>query len=113
MPELQLGFLEHAQWQQNGMHAKRLADLEWWCHQLQGASLKPLLTTDFTRSGKANIGQNPGNIVEVVRLVTPDCASCNCFWRKGAVCLPLQVGTPMDDGLCARLPLAADFSLFL
>lgn len=42
------------------MQANRLADLEWWCHQLQGASLAPLLPTDFPRSGSPNIGQNPG-----------------------------------------------------
>ncbi len=68
MPELPLGFLEHARWQHNGMQAKRLADLEWWCDQLQGASLKPLLDTDYPRSGKANIGQNPGGIVKVCML---------------------------------------------
>lgn len=60
MPELAAGFLEHDVWQQNCMQANRLADLEWWCHQLQGASLAPLLPTDFPRSGSPNIGQNPG-----------------------------------------------------
>ena len=60
-----MSFLEHAQWQLTGMQAKRLADLEWWCHQLQGAPLQPLLTPDLPRSGKANIGQNPGGIVKV------------------------------------------------
>lgn len=65
MPELPMSFLEHAQWQLTGMQAKRLADLEWWCHQLQGAPLQPLLTPDLPRSGKANIGQNPGGIVKV------------------------------------------------
>ena len=80
MPELPLGFLEHAQWQHNGMHAKRLADLEWWFHQLQGAPLHPLLTTDIPRSGKANIGQNPGKIVQVGTLVAvAPAAAC---WKQ-------------------------------
>ena len=78
MPELPMGFLEHAQWQHNGMHAKRLADLEWWFHQLQGAPLQPLLTTDIPRSGKANIGQNPGNTVQVGSLVSPACGALAC-----------------------------------
>ncbi len=65
MPELPMGFLEHAKWQHTGMQAKRLADLEWWCHQLHGAPLQPLLAPDLPRSGKANIGQNPGGIVKV------------------------------------------------
>ncbi len=68
MPELPMGFLEHAQWQHTGMQAKRLADLDWWCHQLHGAPLQPLLTPDLPRSGKANIGQNPGGIVKVSKL---------------------------------------------
>ncbi len=68
MPELPMGFLEHAKGQHTGMQAKRLADLEWWCHQLHGAPLQPLLTPDLPRSGKANIGQNPGGIVKVGQL---------------------------------------------
>ena len=67
MPELPMGFLEHAKWQHTGMQAKRLADLDWWCHQLHGAPLQPLLTSDLPRSGKANIGQNPGGIVKVCK----------------------------------------------
>lgn len=65
MPELPLGFFEHAKWQQIGPQNKRLAGLDWWCNHLKGASLKPLLATDFARSGRPNIGQNPGGIVKV------------------------------------------------
>lgn len=92
MPELPLGFLEHAQWQHNGIHAKRLADLEWWFHQLQGAPLHPLLTTDIPRSGKANIGQNPGKVVQVGTLVTPDCGACSGLLEAGASVTASAVG---------------------
>ncbi len=47
------------------MHSKRMADLNWWCTQLAGAPLEPLLTTDYPRSGRPNIGQNQGDIVRV------------------------------------------------
>ena len=109
MPELPLGFLEHAQWQHNGMHAKRLADLEWWNHQLQGAPLQPLLTTDIPRSGKANIGQNPGNTVQVGRLVSPDCGACVGLLQGDAVTASEH---HWKMCLCARLPLVSDFSPF-
>ncbi|KAL3130149.1 hypothetical protein ABBQ38_008458 [Trebouxia sp. C0009 RCD-2024] len=65
MPELPIGFMEHAQRQHSHVHAKQSADLEWWCEKLQGASVKPLLATDYARSGRANVGQRPGNIIAV------------------------------------------------
>ena len=86
MPQLPLGFLEHAQWQHTSMHAKRLADLEWWLEQLKGATPLPLLATDYARSGKANIGQNPGSIVKVCKLPWSADMICrlqsyNCYKR--------------------------------
>ena len=65
MPELPMGFMEHAQRQHSHMYAKHSADLEWWCEKLQGASVKPLLATDYARSGRANVGQNPGDVIAV------------------------------------------------
>ena len=65
MPELPIGFMEHAQRQHSYVLAKQSADLEWWCEKLQGASAKPLLATDYARSGRANVGQRPGNIIAV------------------------------------------------
>ena len=47
------------------MQAKRLADLQWWCKQLAGAPLEPLLKTDYPRGPRVNMGQNQGDIVEV------------------------------------------------
>ena len=72
MPELPTGFFEHAQWQRTGLQAKRLADLDWWGNQLQGAPLKPLLTSDYPRSGKANLNHNPGGIVKASMLACKD-----------------------------------------
>ena len=63
MPELPMGFMEHAQRQHSHMHAKQSADLE--CQKLQGASAKPLLATDYARSGRASVGQRPGNFIAV------------------------------------------------
>ncbi|KAL0031995.1 hypothetical protein WJX79_011002 [Trebouxia sp. C0005] len=65
IPELPISFLEHAQYDRVLMHSKRMADLNWWCTQLAGAPLDPLLTTDYPRSGRPNIGQNQGDIVKV------------------------------------------------
>jgi hypothetical protein len=65
VPELPISFLEHAQYDRVLMHSKRMADLNWWCTQLAGAPLEPLLTTDYPRSGRPNIGQNQGDIVKV------------------------------------------------
>lgn len=65
MPQLPMSFLDHAQFDRHLMQAKRLEDLQWWCNQLAGASLEPLLKTDFPRSGRVNIGQNQGDIVRV------------------------------------------------
>lgn len=65
MSELPLSFLEHAQWDRVLMHSKRMADLDWWCNNLAGAPLDPLLKTDYPRSGRPNIGQNQGDIVKV------------------------------------------------
>lgn len=65
MPQLPMGFLEHAQSTRHLMHAKHMADMQWWCTRLAGASLEPLLKTDFPRGGRANMGQNQGDIVKV------------------------------------------------
>ncbi|KAL3155304.1 hypothetical protein ABBQ32_013085 [Trebouxia sp. C0010 RCD-2024] len=65
MPQLPMGFLEHAHSARNLLHAKQMADLQWWCARLAGASLEPLLKTDFPRAGRANMGQNQGDIVKV------------------------------------------------
>jgi len=65
IPGLPISFLEHAQYDRELMHSKRMADLNWWCTQLAGAPLEPLLTTDYPRSGRPNIGQNQGDIVKV------------------------------------------------
>ena len=69
MPELPMGFMEHAQRQHSHMHAKQSGDLEWWCEKLQGASAEPLLATDYARSGRANVGHRPGDIT-AVRCIT-------------------------------------------
>lgn len=65
MPQLPMGFLEHAHSTRHLLHAKQMADLQWWCARLAGASLEPLLKTDFPRAGRANMGQNQGDIVKV------------------------------------------------
>ena len=65
MPQLSMGFMEHAHGQRTYTYAKQSADLEWWCKNLQGASVKPLLATDYARSGRANVGQNPGDVIAV------------------------------------------------
>ena len=65
MPELPVGFMEYAQAQQSHRYDKQSADLKWWGKNLQGASVKPLLATDFARSGRANVGQHPGNVIAV------------------------------------------------
>ena len=51
MPELPVGFMEHAERQHSDRNKKQSVDLEWWCQRLQSASVKPLLATDFVRSG--------------------------------------------------------------
>ena len=65
MPQLPMGFLEHAHSTRHLLHAKQTADLQWWCARLAGASLEPLLETDYPRVGRANMGQNQGDIVKV------------------------------------------------
>ena len=65
MPELSVGFMEHAQRQHSHKGDKQSADLEWWCEKLQGASVKPLLATDYARSDRANVGQHPGDVITV------------------------------------------------
>ena len=64
-------FLEHAKGDRTLMQAKRLADLKWWCDQLTGAALDPLLKTDYPRAGRINIGQNQGDILKVIPTAWP------------------------------------------
>ena len=71
MPKLPMGFMEHAQSQHSQTDDKQSVDLDWWCDKLQGASVKPLLATDYARSGRANVGQHPGDVV-TVRWIAPD-----------------------------------------
>ena len=47
------------------MQNKHMADLAWWQTNLQGASLVPLLNTDYPRSTRVNLGNNIGDIVKV------------------------------------------------
>lgn len=65
LPDLLLNFLEHAKWDRLKMHRKHMSDLAWWRTNLQGASLVPLLTTDYPRSNRVNLGNNNGDVVKV------------------------------------------------
>lgn len=47
------------------MQNKVMADLTWWHTNLQGASLEPLLATDYPRSNRVNLGNNIGDVVKV------------------------------------------------
>ena len=108
MPELPMGFLERAQWQPTGMQAKRLVDLEWWCDQLHGAPLQPLLTSDLPRSGKANFGQNPGGIVKVGKRQHANAFNTfhhaglmfiwTCVCVRACTCLPILQVTGLEAG---------------
>lgn len=68
LPELPLNFLEHAKRDRLHMQRKHMSDLAWWRTNLQGASLVPLLATDYPRSNRVNLGNNIGDVVQVCLL---------------------------------------------
>ena len=94
------------------MHSKRMADLSWWCTQLGGAPLQPLLQSDYPRSGRANIGQNPGDIVKVATRLWARAAN-----EEVRLSMPVSAYTQMKEShACSSYcvwNVLADFKLVL